>query len=519
MTIPKIAVFFGAGAEIGYGLPNGGRFALDLFRMPLDSDKNFFKEQIKSIQNTSIYASKWMPKNYHNKRIHVFGKGEFEGLIASSLEYKRDYILDYFDKFDEKVAKVLEKWYIKEDVLCAKFKENTNFDIGGVSYGQVIRLNKTLAQEVSLFNSEYFSAFIKLLEINNQNRNLKKIVRAFLELLVGAFGQNLISKLNEELFEDAPDALSVFDDLSGVFSIDYRSVGQTGMEIVLEEEVIHVDKDSFVLDVFYTLGYLILEDIYSGAIDYQALIDSHYRYLYNPKAQWAKFCRICIFLHCVRRYITEKVTVDMNKLSSGPGFYHDLINLSDMSELVAIGTTNYNSFVSQVIKETPLSKKPVYHLNGSVDDYYDPYLNTIYTGLTEKQVSQHSHILVPLIFTQSGIKPLTSVTMARRYVELYDDFMKADYIVSIGFGFNGDDGHINGLVRSLIEDKNKKLCILYHGNESIATAKKTLQEKLRLTSGNNIHILNVDDNRNVDGVPWYQALLQLVIKKPNQQTG
>ncbi len=28
----KLGFFFGAGAEVGYGLPSGGRFALDIFR-------------------------------------------------------------------------------------------------------------------------------------------------------------------------------------------------------------------------------------------------------------------------------------------------------------------------------------------------------------------------------------------------------------------------------------------------------------------------------------------------------
>lgn len=75
-------------------------------------------------------------------------------------------------------------------------------------------MNKKLAERVSLFDSEYFSAFLKLLELNSDT-NLKRVITAFLELLLGALGQNLVSQLNDELFEKSPSKINVFDDISG----------------------------------------------------------------------------------------------------------------------------------------------------------------------------------------------------------------------------------------------------------------------------------------------------------------
>ena len=43
MSKKKIGLFFGAGAEIAYGLPSGGRFALAIFRMDSTKDKKEFK--------------------------------------------------------------------------------------------------------------------------------------------------------------------------------------------------------------------------------------------------------------------------------------------------------------------------------------------------------------------------------------------------------------------------------------------------------------------------------------------
>ncbi|GIM45843.1 hypothetical protein DNHGIG_13920 [Collibacillus ludicampi] len=494
MTGAKISLFFGAGAEIGYGLPSGGKFALDLFRTPVDEDKAEFRKQLEKINNTSTYAVKWLPNDYQKKRVHVFGRGDYEAIVASSLENRREEILSYLDNFDHGVHNLLKNWHISEDELRAKFKKETDIEIGDILYGQAVKLNNRLADSVKLFESSFFSAMLKTLESNPEHRKLQRTIRAILELLVGSCGQRLISKLNEELFESAPERLSVFDDLSGIFSLDYRNVGQTGMEIVLEEKPHAVSANSSLEEIMAELGRTVLEDIYSKSIDYQALIDSHFRYLYNPKAHWAKFTRISIFLHTVRRYISSHSNIDPDKIANGPGYYHDLLSLSKYATITAIGTTNYNSFAEQVLDNTTLSSVPVFHLNGSVSEFYDPYCNNILINPTEQQLASYEHIVVPFIFTQSGIKPLTSITMSKRYVELYDKFRESDIICIIGYGFNGDDGHINGLFRSLAVE-GKRLAILHYGNKNESTLKKEYQAKLRLLSSDNLDVFTINDDR------------------------
>ena len=53
--------------------------------------------------------------------------------------------------------------------------------------------------------------------------------------------------------------------------------------------------------------------------------------------------------------------------------------------------------------------------------------------------------------------------MSRRYVNLFDKFSECDVIGVIEFGFNSDDGHINGLFRELIEDKQKRVVVFHYG--------------------------------------------------------
>jgi hypothetical protein len=193
LSLPKLSVFFGAGAEIGYGLPSGGKFALEIFRVSNEVDKENFREQIQNINPRSQIASQWLPDNYAGKRLNVFGKGEFEGLIASSLENRRNNILDYLDNFDTNVSNLLRNWKVSETVVRQKFTTETDEQIGDMRYNQAIRLNEKLASRVPLFESDYFSAFLRLLEKHPTDRYLKRIVRAYLELLVGAIGQSLVS--------------------------------------------------------------------------------------------------------------------------------------------------------------------------------------------------------------------------------------------------------------------------------------------------------------------------------------
>ena len=89
----KLGFFFGAGAEIGYGLPSGGKFAIDLFRQDVSDHKKLLREQLGKIDSRTNYATSWLPENYATQRIHAFGKNEFTALIESSIEYRKNEII------------------------------------------------------------------------------------------------------------------------------------------------------------------------------------------------------------------------------------------------------------------------------------------------------------------------------------------------------------------------------------------------------------------------------------------
>lgn len=72
----------------------------------------------------------------------------------------------------------LNNWDIDEDTIREIFSKEIKIEIGDKLYSQEIALNKKLADQVSLFDSEYFSAFLKLLELQ-PNNDLKRIITAF----------------------------------------------------------------------------------------------------------------------------------------------------------------------------------------------------------------------------------------------------------------------------------------------------------------------------------------------------
>lgn len=502
----KLALFFGAGAECSYGLPSGGKFALDIFKMNTAKDKESLKEQLKNIDKQSPYSN-WLPDDFENKKLTAFTKGQYDSIVKGSLENKRSAIISYLRHFDDNVNKIVEQLYCKGLDIDSIFENVLKIEIGKFNYGQEIKLNSMLGSDLNgIFSTNYFSALLRLIQIDNVShdfkKNIKNITRTILELLIGSLGEELIHRLNDGIFEKSPDTIDLFDDLGAIFSLDYSNSGMRGLELLIENEEINILDLEDDEEILLQFGMLILEDIFSRALDYQTLIDSNWRYIYNPKTDWGKFSKIIIFLYTVRRYIVSMADKGREKIAKGNGYYHDILKLKENYDISSVGTTNYNSFIEEIIESD------VFYLNGSVNDYYDPYLNKI---VTEFENKEKRHIIIPFLFTQSGIKPLTSVKMSERYVNLYNRFKEADIICVCGFAFNSDDGHINGMFRELIEDCNKTVTILHYTEESsnsIRTIKKEYQRKLRLESLKGINIILVDENRvdiNKD-IIWFKSL-------------
>lgn len=507
----RFGFFFGAGAEMAYGLPSGGQFAINLFRQDVSSHKQALREQLQGhIDRQSVYATNWLPDRFESQRIHAFGKNEFVSIIESSIEYRKQEIIRRLNQFDTEAENALVQLGITIEHLTQCFEREMGYVYGTRLYTQVVRLNQLLATEVQLFGSEFYSAILDVIRSNADYVDLQRYAASFLQLLVGAHGQDLIQRLNQELFTEAPDDIPIFDDISGMFKLEFNRAGLTALELLLQEQrIFDTGLDASISDLFCAVSQQILENIFSSVLDYQSLIDSHFRYLYSPKTEWAKFTKMVIFLRVTREYISNQ----LHELGDLPdeGYYHDLSQCIELgTEITTIGTANYNNLLKSISQQIGFDVPEVIHLNGSVTDYYNPYRNNVIICDQTNMVPE-DQIYVPFILTQSGVKPLTSVDMSRRYVKLFDQFRETDAIVVVGYGFNVDDSHINGMFRELVEEEGKRLYwVCIETDQTEAQKERELRNKLRLSSNvNHLHAILADaQTRQINGVSWIEYIIR-----------
>ncbi|MDD7183802.1 MAG: hypothetical protein PUH46_09040, partial [Peptostreptococcus porci] len=275
-----------------------------------------------------------------------------------------------------------------------------NRQVSNCQLSSVISFNNALNRGNEIFKSHYFSALLLIYKNKNLRDDLqfelKKIIVSILQLQIGALGSCLVKNINDNIFDKKDEDIDLLDDIGEVLRLNYQSAGVIGVEYLYDnfksENIDSLDDQSKI--VYF--AKCILEDIFSSVLDYKSLIDSNWHYLYCPKNEWAKFCKISIFLLTVKNYIKQNLPSSI----ANTGYYDDLKDSIDKLKLkvAKIATTNYNKIIIEKLNEE------ITYLNGSVAQWYDPHLNKIDT-----KENMDGKFIVPLLFTQSGTKPMTSI--------------------------------------------------------------------------------------------------------------
>lgn len=156
----KVGFLFGAGAELCYKMPSGGKFALDIFRQDVSSIKEKFKNIRSEIDATTRYASTWLPDDYLTRSIGTFGKTVFENIIKDTIEHNRDKIIEYLNDFD-RIASSIVTNMLKDDYDVDKSIENiTGRKPDNISMKQKISFVREFEEGDALFNNAYFSSLL-----------------------------------------------------------------------------------------------------------------------------------------------------------------------------------------------------------------------------------------------------------------------------------------------------------------------------------------------------------------------
>ena len=80
-------------------------------------------------------------------------------------------------------------------------------------------------------------------------------------------------------------------------------------------------------------------------------------------------------------------------------------------------------------------------------------------------------------------------------------------VVIVGFGFGPDDEHINGILRTLVNDDSVNLLIVAPGQQEQATTiARDKAELLKVSDANKIKVIPVDSNGFIGGKRWVDVL-------------
>lgn len=298
----------------------------------------------------------------------------------------------------------------------------------------------------------------------------------------------------------------------------------------------------------------------SQFLSYKGLIDGLWRYLYDPKANWAKFSQLSCFIFAVHGYILEQA----NKCTGAHGYYEQVQQAVNegLFSLGTCATTNYTTLIQKRLfsreKQKQLQSEAYYlehpnerklaYLNGSTSFIYDPYLNDMYEASQDeedwtqpKQLEKFKHFVVPLMFTQSGTKAMTVVEMNDMYASLFHSWQESDAVVLVGFNCSKDDSHINSMLRKFLKLSNGQKPIIIVTRAPNAAdfdpkdikSGKTPEELCRADFANKLHLeeqycsclllIGITDlvsnkapeekqkrNNSVNGVMWYEELHRIL---------
>ena len=156
----KIGFLFGAGAEIAYGMPTGGKFALDIFRRDVSRAKETFKENRKNIINTSQYATNWLPQDYISKRVTTFRESVYENIIKDTVVNNRSDIIDRINNFDRVGDAVLTSSGDSKGEFKRRISSELATPYEDLNISQQLQYNPYLQNGNQLFSSKYFAILL-----------------------------------------------------------------------------------------------------------------------------------------------------------------------------------------------------------------------------------------------------------------------------------------------------------------------------------------------------------------------
>ena len=421
----NLGFFFGAGAEKCFGLPDGGEFAIKLFNRSYSVLKEEFKEAIEEVfanKDTSPSYIEWLDlEETRNRRVYSFGKTDFNSVVESSAEQKKDAIIKFCQNIDSEAQEVylnLNKGLTNKDTWNQLCQELTDKISSQDNYA--VEINKSFEQ-IKTFNEFFKSNTFELMmacmnldvaesgatpKDQNQTANeqqeqltiseethqrLFDSFKVIMYMINIAFGDDVKKKLKRGFFSSKNAKVQqLLDEVSPIFNMDIGNAADHIFDFIRQKQPALVEGMD-VVDRFSILIFNLSYRLCTKAIDYQMLVDSLFKYIMNPKIDWTKFTKMMLFLRAAYDAITESnhlLTID--KLKSSNSYYKDIIRElqqdSSILKIKGLGSANYNDYYGKLVKglnegmdENELKERfgSISRLNGGVGEFYNPYKNSL----------------------------------------------------------------------------------------------------------------------------------------------
>lgn len=496
----RVAFFFGAGAERSYGMPTGGRFALEILKA--ERPKEQFRKIRERINGScDITYRKWLPPKFATDQVHGLGKTELRSVFEDSLRTGFARVIASLDSYDTAAAAYLKRIGKDEADAAAIFGQSgKGTQWGATPYANVRSDRLAGGKPLPLFRSKYFNAVMAL--ANTGDASMIEIARSTIQFYLGACGRGNVQAIADSPLDNIPDDNPAFHELGPMLDVNPVEAGLAAFEKVMENRAAGEAEE---IAVFRDMALSTLESTVEEFLDYREMMDELLPSLFSPSDNWRRFTKVFQFLLATRHYVLQR---EAESLDRTDGYYHDLRAAIENASIhpTTIGTANYTSLCKSALQGAYTGK--IQHLNGSLNEYLDPYRNEI---ISADLVESVPRFLAPFIFTQSGVKPLTSVDVSKRYVDYYNDVVKSKYAVVVGFGFNGDDGHINTLFRQAVDRENLRLVVLWYSPmPGESPDLHAVADKVRIEKLSSLKVLSVDGSRRVNGEIWTDALVKAI---------
>lgn len=137
--------------------------------------------------------------------------------------------------------------------------------------------------------------------------------------------------------------------------------------------------------------------------------------------------------------------------------------LSEYQNEICVITTNYTPLCRCITNnKNNETNDNIAYLNGRFGLFESARELRVYD--VEEDELPKNEVLFPYIFIQSGVKPIIDIKQLREYNKAIRFLDEVDELIIVGYEMNGDDNHINSLIRSFLLENKKITFFKFNGS-------------------------------------------------------